>query len=116
MPKVSWTEIPAERIGDLISRQTVNGESATLARFVLLRGAVISRHVHPNEQYSVVLTGALQFVFDDHEEPVSAGEMIFIPGNVPHSAVALEDSVVLDFFAPRREDWIRKEDSYLRQN
>jgi quercetin dioxygenase-like cupin family protein len=116
MPKVSWTEIPVERIGDLISRQTVNGESATVARFVLLRGAVISRHAHPNEQYSVVLTGALQFVFDDREEPVSAGEMMFIPGNVWHSAVALEDSVVLDFFAPRREDWIRKEDAYLRQS
>jgi hypothetical protein len=27
----------------------------------------------------------------------------------------MEDTVDLDFFAPRREDWIRKEDSYLRQ-
>jgi hypothetical protein len=34
---------------------------------------------------------------------------------VPHSAVALEDTVDVDIFAPRREDWIRKEDSYLRK-
>jgi hypothetical protein len=34
---------------------------------------------------------------------------------VPHSAVALEDTVDMDFFAPRREDWIRKEDAYLRE-
>jgi hypothetical protein len=29
--------------------------------------------------------------------------------------VALEDTVDVDIFAPRREDWIRKEDSYLRK-
>ena len=33
----------------------------------------------------------------------------------PHSAVAMEDTVDVDIFAPRREDWIRKEDSYLRK-
>jgi hypothetical protein len=27
---------------------------------------------------------------------------------------ALEDSVVLDAFSPRREDWIRGDDAYLR--
>jgi quercetin dioxygenase-like cupin family protein len=37
-----------------------------------------------------------------------------IPGNVPHRVEALEDSVVFDVFAPRREDWIRGDDAYLR--
>jgi hypothetical protein len=27
---------------------------------------------------------------------------------------ALEDSLVLDVFAPRREDWLRGDDAYLR--
>jgi len=34
---------------------------------------------------------------------------------VAHSALAIEDTVDVDIFAPRREDWIRKEDSYLRK-
>jgi len=45
---------------------------------------------------------------------VRAGEMIFIPSNAPHAAEALEDTVDLDIFSPRREDWIRKDDAYLR--
>ena len=53
-------------------------------------------------------------MFDDREIVVSAGEVLLIPANEPHSAVALEDAVDIDFFAPRREDWIRKDDSYLR--
>jgi hypothetical protein len=29
--------------------------------------------------------------------------------------IALEDTVALDLFAPRREDWIRGDDAYLRR-
>jgi hypothetical protein len=34
---------------------------------------------------------------------------------VPHRAVALEDTVDLDIFAPIREDWLTKNDAYLRR-
>ena len=54
-------------------------------------------------------------MFDDREVVVHGGEVLYIAPNVPHSAVALEDTVDIDFFAPRREDWIRKEDAYLRE-
>jgi hypothetical protein len=33
---------------------------------------------------------------------------------VPHSAVALEDTVAVDVFSPLRQDWIRGDDAYLR--
>ncbi len=45
---------------------------------------------------------------------VRGGEILLIPAHVPHAAEALEDTVDFDFFAPRREDWIRKDDAYLR--
>ena len=115
MQKMSWAEIEPEKMTDLITRQMVNGENATISRLLLSRGAIVPRHFHVSEQYSLILAGNLKFVFDDREVEVKAGEVLYIPANVPHSAVALEDTVDLDFFAPRREDWIRKEDSYLRQ-
>ena len=46
---------------------------------------------------------------------VRAGEILVIPAHVPHEAIALEDTVDIDFFAPRREEWIRGDDAYLRQ-
>ena len=85
------------------------------ARIVLLRGAIVPRHHHRSEQYTMIFSGALKFLFDDGSETtVHAGEILMIPANVPHSAEALEDTVDFDFFSPRREDWIRKDDAYLR--
>ena len=112
--KTSWKTMELERLNDTISRQMISGENATLAQILLKTGAVVPRHSHVNEQYSWIISGALKFVFDDREIVVSAGEVLLIPAHVPHSAIAMEDTVDVDFFAPRREDWIRKEDSYLR--
>jgi quercetin dioxygenase-like cupin family protein len=115
MEKASWEKLPQEQLSHLIGRQMMNGENATVARLLLKRGAVVPRHWHISEQFSLILEGKLRFDFDDQEIVVNAGEILFIPANVPHSAVALEDTVDVDFFAPRREDWIRKEDAYLRE-
>jgi quercetin dioxygenase-like cupin family protein len=115
LEKSSWKTIEIEQMNDKLSRQMISGENATISQLFLKKGAVVPRHSHTNEQYSWIISGALKFVFDDREILVGEGEILLIPGNVPHSGVALEDTVDVDFFAPRREDWIRKEDSYLRK-
>ena len=104
-----------EQLNDKLSRQMISGENATISQLLLKKGAAVPRHSHMNEQYSWIISGALRFVFDDREILVGAGDILVIPPNVPHAAVALEDTVDVDIFAPRREDWIRKEDAYLRK-
>jgi len=37
-----------------------------------------------------------------------------MPGNLPHAATALKDTLDFDIFASPREDWINGNDSYLR--
>jgi quercetin dioxygenase-like cupin family protein len=115
LEKSSWKTLEIEQLNDKLSRQMISGENATISQLLLKKGAVVPRHSHMNEQYSWIISGALKFVFDDREVLVGAGDVLVIPPNVPHSAVALEDTVDVDIFAPRREDWIRKEDSYLRK-
>jgi quercetin dioxygenase-like cupin family protein len=115
LEKTSWKTMEIEELNDKLSRQMISGENATISQLLLKKGAAVPRHSHMNEQYSWILSGALKFVFDDREILVGAGEILLIPANVAHSAVALEDTVDVDIFAPRREDWIRKEDSYLRK-
>jgi len=115
LEKLSWKTMEIERLNDKLSRQMISGENATISQLLLKKGAAVPRHSHVNEQYSWIISGALKFVFDDREILVGEGEVLVIPANVAHSAVALEDTVDVDIFAPRREDWIRKEDSYLRK-
>jgi len=115
LEKSSWKTTEIEQLNDKLSRRMISGENATVSQLMLKKGATVPRHSHMNEQYSWIISGALKFVFDDREILVGEGEVLVIPANVPHSAVALEDTVDVDIFAPRREDWIRKEDSYLRK-
>jgi quercetin dioxygenase-like cupin family protein len=114
MQVMSWESMELEKLSDTISRQMVSGEQATLARVLLARGAIVPRHSHVNEQYSWIVSGALKFIFDDREIVARAGDIVLIPAHEPHAAEALEDTVDVDFFVPRREDWITKNDAYLR--
>jgi quercetin dioxygenase-like cupin family protein len=113
--KSSWNTIEVEQLNEKLTRQMISGQNATLSQLVLQKGATVPRHSHVNEQYSWIVSGELKFVFDDREIVAVAGDVLVIPPNVAHAAVALEDTVDVDIFAPRREDWIRRDDSYLRK-
>jgi quercetin dioxygenase-like cupin family protein len=111
-----WEEAGFEQLSPSVSRQAVHGETMTVARFRLRGGTLIERHEHVNEQIATVLRGRLKFLLGDGDEHVvAAGETIVLPPNVPHAAEVLEDSEVLDVFAPVRDDWVRGDDAYLRR-
>jgi len=109
-----WDAIERERLNPLVERQAIHSERMTMARLYLKAGAVVPLHHHENEQCTVLESGKLRFLFDDGERILCAGEVMQIPPNAPHAVEALEDSVALDLFAPRREDWLRGDDAYLR--
>ncbi|MBM4186021.1 MAG: cupin domain-containing protein [Gemmatimonadetes bacterium] len=112
---VNWSEQPVERISEQIDRVYQSGANITFCDFTLRKGAVVPAHHHESEQLTWVRGGRLRFTIADETVDVAAGTTILIPSNVPHSAVALEDTKAIDLFSPRREDWIAKTDHYLRQ-
>ncbi len=109
-----WDEIEHERMSPGIARRVVHSERMTMARIYLQQGSVVPRHSHEHEQVSYVLEGRLKFLFDDRELEVGAGEMMQIASHEAHRVEALENSVALDVFQPIRDDWLRGDDSYLR--
>ena len=113
-----WEDIPAEPLKGTISRRLVSGERTMLAHVYLRKGDDVPRHSHDNEQLTYVLEGALQLWFGEHDERtfvVRAGEVLVIPPNVPHRALALADTLDVDVFSPPRQDWLNKTDAYLRK-
>jgi quercetin dioxygenase-like cupin family protein len=109
-----WDDEPIERLSEGIGRRMLNGEALTLAQITLAAGAVVPEHEHANEQIATVLSGRLRFTVGGEEREVGPGESVLIAGGVPHRVEVLENAVVLDVFAPRRDDWIRGDDAYLR--
>ncbi|MCS7026306.1 MAG: cupin domain-containing protein [Bryobacteraceae bacterium] len=110
-----WNELEIEQMNPLVQRQVLHTQNMTMARLMLKKGAVVPEHQHINEQISTVLEGSLIFQIAGQEFLVQAGDSMVIPPNVPHSVSASEDSLVIDLFSPRREDWLRGEDAYLRR-
>lgn len=112
-----WADVAEDRPMDGFARRFLWGERGMLARLDITRGAVVPRHLHEAEQLTYVVSGALRLSLGDaggEVVDVRSGEVLVIPSNVPHSAVALEDTLDLDFFSPPRRDWIDATDAYLR--
>ena len=69
---------------------------------------VVDSHEHENEQFACVLSGKVRFGIAQgtgqaYEVTLQQGEVLHLPSGVPHSAVAEEDSLVLDVFSPPSE-------------
>jgi len=101
-----WSELPKDQPMALLERRRVIGERAMISQVQLKKGCFVPTHAHINEQFACIMSGRLHFIIgpaDDKsrvELTVAAGEVLHLPSNVPHSAEALEDTVVLDIFSP----------------
>jgi quercetin dioxygenase-like cupin family protein len=101
-----WSELTVDRPMSLLERRRVIGEKAMISHITLKKGCVVPSHDHENEQFSCVLSGRLRFGLGaegtrDHKTAsIGPGEVIHLPSRLPHSAVAEEDTVVLDIFSP----------------
>jgi quercetin dioxygenase-like cupin family protein len=84
----------------------VDGERITLAVVELDPGAVVAEHAHENEQLGIVLQGSMRFRVGDEVQELGPGGTWTIPANTLHEATAGPDgAVVVDVFAPPRDDW-----------
>lgn len=101
-----WTELEIDTPMALLERRRVIGAQAMISHVTLRKGCFVPTHAHANEQFACILSGRLHFVLGDEDSPeryeriVGGGEMMHLPANVPHSAEALEETVVLDVFSP----------------
>ncbi len=113
-----WESMPKEDLNEKLQRRMITGERVMITHIYLKKGCVVPKHAHHNEQITYVLDGALRFRLGGNLEQqvdVHSGEVLVIPGNLPHTAEALEDTVDVDIFDPPREDWLNGTDAYLRQ-
>lgn len=107
--RFSWSDLPSDSPMANIQRQRIIGEQMMLSRVRLAKGFFVPSHQHANEQFAVVLSGHMRFGLGAEGTPehrqieLRGGEVLHLPANVPHSAAAIEDSVILDLFSPPSE-------------
>ena len=112
--KYRWADIASEQLNPLLSRKLITGDRVMLSELELKKGCVVPAHHHENEQVTYILRGALKFEVGGKEIILYSGDVLHIPSNIIHSAIALEDTLDLDIFSPPRQDWLDGTDQYLR--
>jgi quercetin dioxygenase-like cupin family protein len=106
---VRFEDVRSFELADGVTGRPLFGEGAMLNLIEFEPGAVVPLHSHPHEQLGVILSGSLIMVVDGESHELGPMDAIALPGGIEHSAVAgPEGAVMLDVFAPVREDYREK--------
>lgn len=91
--------------GDGDARLLVRGAGVMLVHLRLRQGFDQNGHTHPDhESVGYVVSGRIRMRIGDRTHLLGPGDTWYHPKGVEHTSEALEDSEVLEFHAPLRED------------
>ena len=109
MPFIDFNTGKRIRIVDGFTGVIHHSNDLTFAHVTIQKNASLPEHNHVHEQWTHVIAGELLFNLNGEKKILTPGEAVFIPSNVPHSAIALTDCKVIDGFLPVREDFLELE-------
>jgi len=92
---------------DGVSLKTlVYGDKTLLSEFRLEKGNILPDHTHPHEQTGYLVSGRIDLIIEGHKFEAKPGDSWCIPGDIPHGADILEDSIAIEVFSPVREEYL----------
>ncbi len=100
--QVAWED----RGGGVRRKIMAYGDSLMGVYVEFKKDAVGALHSHPHVQWSYVQSGSFTVHIGKETRVLRAGDFYYIPPDVIHGVVALEDGVLVDAFAPMREDFL----------
>ena len=101
----SLSDLPVREVFPGFRGQFVHTDATTLVYWTIAAGATLPEHTHPHEQIVNMFDGELELTVGGLTRTLRAGDVLAIPGGVPHSGRALTEVRVLDVFTPVREDY-----------
>jgi unsaturated pyranuronate lyase len=80
------------------------------------KGIELKIHSHPSSQLlTYVAEGRLLININGKEAIFAKGDSIIISEDIPHSAIALEESYVLDFYVPPPSELLNRIETYQKE-
>ena len=100
--KMEW-----EVLGGGVSRKFLGFDNQIMMVLVKFeKGALGSPHQHFHTQATYCVSGKFEFEIDGEKQIVKAGDGVYIQPNLLHSAICLEEGMLIDTFSPVREDFL----------
>ena len=76
--------------GSVVSKEIIKKGTGTVTLFAFDEGQGLSEHVAPFDALVYIFDGEAEIVIDGKSNLVSAGNMIIMPANKPHSLKAIK--------------------------
>ncbi len=103
--KTNVAEIPEKEIVPGYRGRLIHSRHMTQAYWTIAAGSPIETHQHPQEQIVNMQEGRFELIVDGEPHVLTAGDVVVIPPDVPHSGVAITDCKILDVWSPPRDDY-----------
>lgn len=99
---VSW-----EVTGEGVRRKILGYDGSLMMVHVqFATGSIGPVHRHPHRQVTFVEQGTFEVQVGTRKSTLRTGDCFFIPPEVDHGVVALEEGSLVDVFTPAREDFL----------
>ena len=101
--KTGW-----EVVEDKIKRQIVGFDNNVMMVNVYFeKGGIGTFHHHFHSQVTHISAGKFEVTIGDTTKVLKKGDSFYIPPNMVHGVVCLEEGMLIDVFSPLREDFIK---------
>lgn len=95
----------------------INTDKYLTKELFLFEGYQTSFHYHEKKDETMYIMGGSGYIeFEDHKEHFERNDSIRIQPNVPHTIVAIENTVLHEVSTPHIDDTVRIKDFYERNN
>ena len=96
-----------EELGGGVSRKFLGWDKQIMmVKVKFENGALGAPHKHFHTQATYCVSGKFEFEIDGEKKIVEAGDGVYIEPNLLHSAICLEEGILIDTFSPVREDFL----------
>ncbi|MCD4711344.1 MAG: cupin domain-containing protein [Bacteroidales bacterium] len=100
-------EIEWEDLSGGLSRKILGRDNQIMMVKVRFEpGAIGALHQHFHTQTTYCAKGKFEFTIGEEKQIINYGDGVYVPPNLQHSVVCLEEGILIDVFSPVREDFL----------
>nr|AUG44365.1 cupin [uncultured bacterium] len=87
---LTMTSLVAYQEGSVVSRTMIDKQVGTITAFAFDAGQGLSEHTAPYDAFVQILDGEAEITIAGEPQQLTAGQMIIMPANKPHSLKAVK--------------------------
>lgn len=104
---VENNDVQWEHVGEGVRRKILAyDDKLMVVRVEFKKRSIGNIHQHYHSQITNVESGTFEVLIDGDKQILKGGDAFYIPPNVEHGCVCLEDGVLIDVFSPMRGDFV----------